>query len=373
MHLKYKTKCQKLLFRYIVLSSSILWLHASDEFRNQGFQNQDTIVRQQDRKLFKGHLNTEIPGPISLQEIQEEEGSDQWKQEALSAQAPERKNHFLYPQHNESLRNIPIQTQHQPFALERRSSLPHLKASSHKFHPTGLPKNEHLFRPQTEAIQPHDLQIVVEPSHYPNHPPQNSNNVSNLGEIKLDLNPTLEDEVNHTHLNRLNPHHDANHLNLPNRIKQPASQSFFNALDRLGQLRELTSKKKPGELSSAEIDQINSVLNNMNIDRIKNLVTLSGWWRKTAHATELLSQILLIVSPCLSFVAGANECSDDSGDSHLSTISGVFGVLSLGLQKFSRYALHQGIRIHEDINRILESFQIKTRIPVGGQPSQDAN
>ena len=107
---------------------------------------------------------------------------------------------------------------------------------------------------------------------------------------------------------------------------------------------------------------IDIIKNKINTYMLKDIDDILNWryrWRLVKTITETLSHLCIFSITILSF--GSAYFGDEN--SNWGFFNGLVGVLSIGLNRFSSYAKKQSKKKTEQVNKILESYEIEDALP----------
>lgn len=107
---------------------------------------------------------------------------------------------------------------------------------------------------------------------------------------------------------------------------------------------------------------IDIIKNKINTYMLKDIDDILNWryrWRLVKTITETLSHLCVFSITILSF--GSAYFGDEN--SNWGFFNGLVGVLSIGLNRFSSYAKKQSKKKTEQVNKILESYEIEDALP----------
>ncbi len=115
--------------------------------------------------------------------------------------------------------------------------------------------------------------------------------------------------------------------------------------------------KIPERLVGQDHLDIIKLINKQNVDDVKSGLKCRGCCKCTGDVCEFLGHILIGVAAIISFAAGIWDLN------YLAYISGGLSIGSMSLIKFSAYATKESRERTQEINKILTSVQVQTRIP----------
>jgi hypothetical protein len=107
---------------------------------------------------------------------------------------------------------------------------------------------------------------------------------------------------------------------------------------------------------------IDIIKNKINTYMLKDIDDILNWryrWRLVKTITQTLSHLCVFSITILSF--GSAYFGDEN--SNWGFFNGLVGVLSIGLNRFSSYAKKQSKKKTEQVNKILESYEIEDALP----------
>lgn len=113
---------------------------------------------------------------------------------------------------------------------------------------------------------------------------------------------------------------------------------------------------------NADNEIINVIKKKINSFMLKDVEDILNWryrWRMIKSITETLSQICLFSITILSF--GSGYFSDSQ--TNWGFFNGLVGAIGIGLGKFSSYAKKLSKKKTEQVNKILESYDIDETLP----------
>jgi hypothetical protein len=123
----------------------------------------------------------------------------------------------------------------------------------------------------------------------------------------------------------------------------------------LAELKNLQNTVKNTDMSYVDVQKVQSILQDLNVTKIQELSASSMRWQKISYIANGIGQICLVAVPFLSLLPNNTA---ESGQNYPVQISGALATVSLGLQKFAKYASLQGKKRFASMNELLAKLHL---------------